>query len=217
MNIAKPIVSHGQKQSDEEYIYFWRRNKNIGLLLYLGGRTVNRYSPDPCGSGVNILLHLPQKVNHDFAGGVFVSDSRSGTRLYKIWANMKERCNNSSATGFQNYGGRGIKVCPEWEADFLAFEEWAYSNGYREHLTIDRIDNEKGYSPDNCRWASRAEQAQNRRFPIIPVFEINGVTKTAEEWSKIAGIPRKRFYARYARGWRGEKLLSPLQKEHITR
>lgn len=83
MNIAKPIVSHGRKQSDEEYIYFWRRNKNIGLLLYLGGRTVNRYSPDPCGSGVNILLHLPQKVNHDFAGGVFLSDSRSGTRLYK--------------------------------------------------------------------------------------------------------------------------------------
>ena len=66
MNIAKPTELHEPKQYAEGYICFWYRNKNIGSLLYLGGRTVNRYRPDPCGSGVNILLHPPQKVNYDF-------------------------------------------------------------------------------------------------------------------------------------------------------
>ena len=66
MNIARPTELHGPKQYAEGYICFWYRNKNIGSLLYLGGRTVNRYRPDPCGSGVNILLHPPQKVNYDF-------------------------------------------------------------------------------------------------------------------------------------------------------
>lgn len=69
MNIARPTTLHGRRQYGAEYICFWRRNKNIGPLLYLGGRTVNRYSPDPCGSGVNILLHPPQKVNRDFLTG----------------------------------------------------------------------------------------------------------------------------------------------------
>lgn len=217
-SIARLIRLQGRRQFDKEYTCFWRKNKNIGSLLYLGGRTVNRYAPDPCGSGVNTLLHPPQKVNYDFFDrGIFMPDLRRETRLYHIWSNMKERCSNPNATGFQNYGGRGITVCPEWETDFLTFEEWAYSNGYREYLTIERIDNDKGYSPNNCRWATRAEQVKNRRSPYIPTFEINGVTKTAEEWAKIAGISRKRFYKRYAAGWRGEKLLSPLQKEHITR
>lgn len=72
MNIAKPIALHGRRQYAAEYIYFWRKNKNIGPLLYLGGQTVNRYIPDLCGSGINILLYLPQKVNYDFlTGGIF--------------------------------------------------------------------------------------------------------------------------------------------------
>lgn len=83
------------------------------------------------------------------------------TRLYRAWMNMRGRCNSPNRPDFHHYGGRGITICAEWN-DFAAFEAWALANGYDKTLTLDRIDGDQGYSPDNCRWATRAVQAINR-------------------------------------------------------
>ena len=135
--------------------------------------------------------------------------NKSKTRLYRIWLNMRARCTNPKHPDYKNYGERGISVCQEWMQHFESFEDWAYSAGYREYLTIDRVDNNGGYSPDNCRWTTREIQSINRRKPL---YEIDGIQKTASEWAAIAGISRALFADRWAEGKRGQELLKPLRK-----
>lgn len=127
-------------------------------------------------------------------------------RLYSIYNNIIKRCENKEHYCYENYGGRGIKMCDEWRNDFLAFYNWAYSNGYEDTLTIDRIDNDKGYSPNNCRWVTRIEQQNHRRDNNN--LTIEGMTHTVTEWSRITGIKNSTIRGRLKDGWSVKDALS---------
>ncbi len=103
----------------------------------------------------------------------------TGTRLYRTWRNMLNRCNNPAVRAYRDYGARGIAVCSEW-SEFPAFSEWANATGYSDSLQIDRKNNNGNYSPDNCRWVTRLTNAQNKRTTLMATH--NGVTKKLIEW-----------------------------------
>ena len=129
----------------------------------------------------------------------------SNERLYQTWKSMLKRCENQNCKSFQNYGKRGIKVCREWH-DYLNFKAWAIKSGYTENLTIDRIDVNGNYSPENCRWATPKEQANNRRNNVL--IPIGDKIHTIAEWSEISGVNKDTISKRYKRGIRGELLLA---------
>ena len=124
---------------------------------------------------------------------------KSQTRLYSIWKGIKRRCCNPNYHHYQNYGGRGITICQEWRNDFQAFYDWAMANGYEDNLTIERMDNEQGYSPSNCSWVDMVEQNNNTRHNHY--VEYNGGVYTIAELSRIAGIKQNTLLYRLRRGW----------------
>ena len=127
-----------------------------------------------------------------------------GTRLYGIWAAMKRRCNNPNTYWYKEYGGRGIKVCDEWY-DYINFKQWAMDSGYEDGLTIDRIDNDGDYKPDNCRWVNWDVQENNRRDNVY--VEHKGVVYTPKEIAKITGLSERTIYARIKKGWSSDKVM----------
>lgn len=135
---------------------------------------------------------------------------------YRRWKSMLSRCYNKNHTYYYNYGGRGITVCEEWKNSYQNFCDWVKKSGYKKGLTLDRIDNNKGYSPENCRWATRKQQGRNQR--TNKKITINGKTKLMCEWAEISGISEKNISKRIKRGWTNEELLKPLKRtqQYIT-
>lgn len=128
-------------------------------------------------------------------------------RLYRIWANMKSRCYNPKASRFEHYGGKGVTICPEWRNNFQAFHDWAMSHGYSDELSIDRIDVNGNYEPDNCRW--ERPKAQSNNLSVNRKITFNGVTRTLSEWATVTGINRGTIAARLdLRGWTVEQALT---------
>jgi hypothetical protein len=118
----------------------------------------------------------------------------SYTRIYKTWMGMKSRCAYEKDKHYLNYGGRGIKVCDEWQNNFSTFYEWAMANGYSDNLTIDRVDVNGNYEPNNCRWVDRKTQANNRTNN--KVIEYRDEMHTLAEWSEILGVKYETLAAR---------------------
>lgn len=142
------------------------------------------------------LLRKPHNISHN----------ESHTPLYRKWISMIYRCENPNHIAYKDYGQRGITVCDEWH-DYLIFKRWVEDTKPNGEFTIDRIDNSKGYCPENCRWANKKEQANNRRSNVQ--IEYQGEIHNLTEWSEILGFNYKTVHNRmYKLGWDFEKAIS---------
>lgn len=141
---------------------------------------------------------------------------KTGTRIHGIWMAMRGRCNVSSNVSYSLYGGRGIKVCEAWN-DFQAFYNWAIKNGYSNSLTLDRIDPNGDYAPENCRWATYKEQENNRRNNRK--VKICGCEKNLSEWAEFVGINPQTLANRLEHQWPMDDLfMTPnLNNKNIRR
>lgn len=147
--------------------------------------SVNREHTKSCGCRKNQLRVLSNK---SFYHGL------SHTRLFDIWSNMKRRCGNEKDYFYYVYGGRGITVCDEWRNDFMAFYTWAMDNGYKEGLQIDRRDNDKGYCPKNCRWATAGMNSRNKGKQRNNTSGYKGLNKKGDKWAAQIGFDGKNIY-----------------------
>jgi len=171
--------------------------KDLGVIKFPeNGKTrcrVGIYECPDCNS------HIKVRTAHVKAGNTKKCRSCStkkhgqyGTRLYNIWDQMKQRCLNSNKPEYGYYGAKGVTVADEW-IDFVGFQEWALNSGYTDELTIDRIDSDKGYSPDNCRWADLYTQAANKSIKSNNTSGNTGVyyKEDKEKWESRVGWKNK--------------------------
>lgn len=141
-----------------------------------------------CGRTRTLQLHqlTSEKVtscgcqNTKVKKGTVISKDK---RLYSLYSSMVARCTNPNAISYKFYGAKGITVCDEWRNDYKNFYDWAVSSGYKDGLSIDRIDNAKGYSPNNCRWVTFHEQVNHKENSVY--YSHNGETHTMAEWCAI--------------------------------
>lgn len=140
-----------------------------------------------------------------------ITHHKTNTRIYSVWCGIKDRCNNPNASHYERYGGRGITVCEDWNNSFQSFYDWAIQAGYDERLsgkkqTIDRINVNKGYSPDNCRWISPKEQGRNKENTVYLIDD--GKKITAIEFCEKYNIVDTKYVRRkIKKGQTAEEIL----------
>lgn len=179
----------GQKFGRLTAIKYVGRNKNkyalwecqcdCGNVVVVIGRNLRTGITKSCGCYNLDMIVERNKVIHKTHGA-------TKTRLFRIWSGIKTRCYNTNSEEYKTYGGRGIKMCEEWLSSFQTFKEWALSNGYDDTLSIDRIDYNGNYSPENCRWLTAKGQQRNKRSN--KVISYNGESHCLSEWGDILGI-----------------------------
>lgn len=166
-----------------------------------------------CGKETHVL-GTSLRMGNTRSCGCLIAESTSArarthglskTRLYKIWDGMRGRCTNPNRREYKDYGGRGITVCTEWDKEFMAFHDWSMENGYSDNLTLDRIENDGPYSPENCRWATRKTQSDNTRLTVH--ITVNGETRNIEEWAATIGVARSTM-SRHVKNGDAEEYIS---------
>lgn len=176
---------------------------DCGTIKEIGLNNFNKGKTESCG-----CLHSEITRKRNFKHGLY------GTRIHKSWRHMIDRCQNPKDKRFVHYGGRGIKVCSEWQ-EFINFYEWAIANGYNDTLTIERKDVDGDYCTDNCMWATCKQQQNNRRNNRYITFQ--GRTLTSQQWSEELGIAAGTIRFRLDRGWAVEDaLFKPLKSKVIV-
>lgn len=191
------LTTTGKYEIKNHYAYF-ECICECGTVKWLKGKDLNYGSYKSCGC-YGKEQRRKSTIKHNL----------SNSRLYGIWNDMRTRCNKAYTNNYLNYGGRGISVCSEWDNTndgFLNFYNWAIKNGYKEHLTIDRINVNGNYEPSNCRWATMAEQSRNKRNNRY--FIIDGIKKTMTDLAKDNGINPKTLQGRIDRGYSIEDAIS---------
>jgi len=178
------VLKKGEINEDENT--YWVCECECGNLRNVRSYTLRTGRVVSCGCN-----REKNKVKH---GGF-------GTRLYSCWMGMKRRCTNNEVWNkkWESYGGRGISIHDEWVDDFVPFKTWALKNGYQDDLTLDRIDVDGNYNPNNCKWSTPKEQQNNRR--INRKVTIDKETKNISEWADFLGINRSTVYSRIKLGW----------------
>jgi len=160
---------------------------------------VNKGLTRSCGCLQHEIEIQSGKKTIHFAQESNVTHGLSKHRLCRIWRLMKNRCSNSNDKTFKNYGSRGITVCDEWLNSSESFFNWAFKNGYSKELSLDRKNNNEGYSPENCKWSTPKEQCNNKRNNRIILF--NGESKTLTQWCDVYKIRYGLVLSRLKRGW----------------
>jgi len=160
-----------------------------------------------CGNGVVVTGHALSKGHTRSCGCLTkekpIKHGMARKPIYRVWWSMLQRCTNPNIPAFKSYGGRGITLCDRW----MKFEDFFADMGEPEPgMTLERIDNDKGYSPDNVRWASRLEQAQNRRTNTHLTHA--GQTLTLAEWGRVTGLGKGTITRRYLAGWSPESIVT---------
>lgn len=177
---------------------FWNCVCDCGKETIVCGSRLTRGLTKSCGCLIKSTPHIRSKESY--------KHTVEKDRLYSIFMEMKRRCYNKNCRSYKHYGARGITICNEWLENPQQFRDWAFAHGYQDHLSIDRIDVNGIYEPNNCRWVSSKEQANNRRSNLKITF--NGKTMTAAEWCELKGWNRHVIPERLRKGWSLEKTMT---------
>lgn len=187
------VLEYGYKKDKKNY---WKCVCECGKETTVSINSLRTGNSKSCGC---LQKEIAKKYRHSTTHGKF------GTRIYQTWSAMKSRCYNSKVDSYKRYGARGITVCEDWKNDFTKFYEWAMNNGYEDDLTIERLNANGNYSPNNCTFIPGNQQSNNRRCSIF--VKIGNETRNITGWEKATGIGRMTLYRRYHKGLRGEDLI----------